>query len=94
MNINIVWHDRQFNVELASQEGKDPFLTIRGCRIASGKNGNFVSFPATKNESTGKWWNHVYASDAFSAKILELAEAERPAPSKKTSNHEDDDIPW
>lgn len=60
-----------FNVSLAS-EGKEPFLTIKGCRIADGSKGKFVSWPARKQDD-GKWWNHVYASDAFNAAVLEEA---------------------
>ncbi len=66
MHIATVWKsDKQFNVEIAAKEGAEAFLSIRGCRIVSGKDGEFVSYPAQKNESTGKWWNHVWANDKF-----------------------------
>ena len=91
----------QFNVSLASGEGKQPFLTIKGCRIVSGRDGDFVSWPATKNEKTGKWWNHVYASEAFGQAVLDAAKAQQPTDTrthaerkKPTLAEMDDDIPF
>lgn len=92
MHIGIDWHDKQFNVVLSSQEGREPFLTIKGCRIANGSKGEFVSWPATKNESTGKWWNHVYANDKFAATVLDLAKAGSPVKTKADAT--DDDLPF
>jgi DNA-binding cell septation regulator SpoVG len=71
----------QFNVSLHSKEGKDAFLTIRGCRIMDGTKGPFVSWPATKNEKTGKYWNHMVTSKEFSNAVL--AKAEESAPPKR-----------
>jgi hypothetical protein len=72
----------QFNVNLHSAEGKEPFLTVKGCRIVDGSKGRFVSWPATKNEKTGKYWSHVFASDGFATAVLQEAmkEAPKPAP--------------
>lgn len=74
----------QFNVALSAVEGREPFITIKGCRIISGANGDFVSWPATKNQSTGKYWQHVWASEAFAAAVLAEAkkgsERKRPPP--------------
>jgi DNA-binding cell septation regulator SpoVG len=66
----------QFNVELASAEGREAFLTIKGCRIMDGRNGAFVSWPATKNGD--KWWNHVYASDSFQKAVIDAVNASQP----------------
>lgn len=88
-----------FNVNLASKEGAAPFLTIKGCRIIDGSKGQFVSWPATKNEKTGKYWQHCYASEPFTAAVIEearkgftdtrtLAER-RPKPPVV-----DEDVPW
>ena len=94
MNIAIEHFDGKypsFNVNLASKEGAEPFLVIKGCRIVNGKSGDFVSFPATKNEKTGKYWNHVYANDRFSNEVLRLALAQKP----KAKPVEDDlDVPF
>lgn len=78
MNVIITWHNDQFNVELASKPGAEAFLSIKGCRIADGSKGPFVSYPATKNATTGKWWNHCWGSDAFNAVVLEKAQASKP----------------
>lgn len=81
MQIITEWQDGQypsFNLELASKEGSDPFIKIRGCKIMSGKNGEFVSYPSRKLDS-GKYWNHVYGSDAFNAAVLSEAKKTQPA---------------
>jgi DNA-binding cell septation regulator SpoVG len=87
MKIEIQWlnGDRpQFNVSLHSGPGKAAFLDIKGCRIVEGSKGQFVSWPATKNEKTGKWWNHCYGSEAFNAAVLEAALASMPKPDTRT----------
>ena len=53
MNIEITWHGDNFNIDL-SNKGKEAFLSIKGCRLVNGQDGPFVSYPAKKNESTGK----------------------------------------
>jgi hypothetical protein len=73
MHISIVWHDRSFNINLHSSEGKDAFLELKGCRIQQSQKGEFVSMPSTKNAATGKYWNHAYINQAFQVKVLELA---------------------
>jgi len=80
----------KFNVHLHSAEGKESFLTVRGCKIADGKNGPFVSWPSSKNEKTEKWWNHVVTSKGFND--LVLAEAMK-AP-KESPKAVDDDLPF
>jgi len=108
MQVNIKWFDNNgklsFNVGLTTKEGRDEFLSIKGCRIVTGKDGDFVAYPATKNENTGKWWNHVWGSDEFNSVILEKALHSRPstgmpAPTKTSSNSQnsgdfEDDIPF
>lgn len=74
MHIGIVWHNDQFNVELCGAQGREPFLTVRGCRIVNGSKGAFVSWPSRKMDN-GKYWNHCYASDAFGQAVLEAAQA-------------------
>lgn len=112
MHITIEHHAGQypsFNVNLHSKPGMDSFLSIKGCRIVSGGNGPFVSYPSRKNEQTGKYWNHVWANEGFNAEILRLAQTSappapppRPAPAPSrapvSSGFEDDfgngDIPF
>lgn len=62
-----------FNVSL-SNEGKEPFLEIKGCKIMNGSNGEFVSWPSRKKDD-GTYWNHVYASNDFNAAVLQKAKA-------------------
>ncbi len=71
----------QFNVALSSKEGVEPFITIKGARIVEGKNGPFISWPAKKMDS-GKYWNHVWCSEAFNAAVLEAAQKTAPKPTK------------
>jgi DNA-binding cell septation regulator SpoVG len=107
MHIGIEWFEGkypQFNVSLAGSPDRDPFLTIKGCRIVDGSKGQFVSWPATKNEKTGKYWSHVWGSDAFAEKVLaEALKARKPAARDESVNqsrmqqrdkHDDSDIPF
>lgn len=81
-----------FNVALSGNEGADPFLVVRGCRIVEGQKGPFVSGPATKNATTNKYWNHTYFGDKFQAHVLKLAQAAaKPAARHST---DDQDIPF
>ena len=80
MKLSIKWFDGkypQFNLMIASQEGKDPFIEVKGCRIVSGSDGEFVSGPSTKG-ATGKYWNHIFMSKEFSEVVLRLAKATQP----------------
>lgn len=83
MKVSVQWYDKQFNVLLASGEGKEPFLTIKGCRIVEGNKGEFVSWPARKMDD-GKWWNHVYSSEAFGQAVIEEAKKSKPAQDTRT----------
>jgi len=85
MEIRIKWFDGerpQFNVQLASGPGKEEFLSIKACRIVDGSKGPFVSWPATKGTSD-KYWQHVWASEAFAAAVLEKAQEAMPKPASK-----------
>jgi DNA-binding cell septation regulator SpoVG len=103
MEISVKWFAGQypsFNLILATAPGKDPFLEVKGCRIVDGKNGQFVSWPATKKDD-GKYWNHVYASDLFADVVRSKAQEAMPkaAPAKRQAapaggGGGDDDIPF
>lgn len=93
MHITIEHHDKSFNVNLHSKEGAEAFLSIKGCRIAESSKGPFVSYPAKKNESTGKWWNHVWASEKFNEVVLREAQRAQMKPAKRQTE-EDSDIPF
>lgn len=100
MHISIEHHNDQFNICLHSQEGRDAFLVIKGCRLKDSEKGRFISFPARKLDS-GKWWNHVYASEAFQGQILKALDASKPqapqrthAQMKRGSMDDDSDVPF
>jgi DNA-binding cell septation regulator SpoVG len=95
VEIRIDWHNDQFNVQLASKPGEDEFLSIKGCRIVDGAKGAFVSWPATKNTASNKWWSHVWASDKFAAVVLSKAQETMPSrrPAGQRPARQDDDAP-
>ena len=94
MRITIEHHDTSFNVILSTRDNGEPFLTIKGCRVVDGSKGKFVSWPARKMDS-GKWWNHVYASDAFNEAVLREALKSEPPPKKtpRAAEVDDDGLP-
>ena len=94
MEITIEHHDKSFNVNLHSKEGAEAFLSIKGCRIASGSKGDFVSYPATKNDRTDKWWNHVWGSEKFNDAVLKKAQQAKPKQTKGHPDDDDGDIPF
>lgn len=92
MNIGIELRERDFNVTLTTPGGKEPFLTIKGCRIVKGQDGDFVSWPAKKLDS-GKWFNYVYASRPFGEVVLrEYTKAQ--AQQGRKADVPADDVPW
>lgn len=101
MHVSIEHHDGKypsFNVQLASKEGAEPFLIIKGCRVMSGSKGEFISWPATK-KGDGNYWNHCYATDKFNAHVLQCVHASKPPKAApKAAPHsvapDADDIPF
>lgn len=79
MHIQIEHHDKSFNIALASKEGKEPFLVLKGCRIVDGQKGRFVSVPSKKLDS-GKYWNHAYISEQFQLAVIDAYDASAPKP--------------
>jgi hypothetical protein len=99
MNIEIEWHSDQFNINLASKPGVEAFISIKGCRLVDGNDGQFIGYPATKNTNTNKWWRHVWGSDKFNAAVLEKVLATQPrqnsAPRGRRQAEDDgEDIPF
>ena len=95
MKISIEHHNDQFNVLLSSREGAEPFITVKGCRIASGSKGEFLSWPARKQDN-GRWWSHVWGSDAFNAAVLAEAKKTAPQPVARATRAVDpaEDVPF
>ena len=67
---------------VGSQNGDLVFFTLElngvsiyNCRVATGKNGDFISWPQTKGKD-GNYYNNVYASlsDEDSNKIIALVQ--------------------
>lgn len=50
-------------------------ITIYGCKVVEGKNGDFISFPSHKGKD-GKYYNHAYIklSDEAAADIIAQVE--------------------
>ncbi len=104
MHVTIKWFEGKypsFNVGIASKEGQEPFLEVKGCKIMNGSDGEFVSWPSTKSDRTGKYWNHCYASKKFAAHVLEKAKEEQPKEAPKGKQEKrgsfdvmEDDIPF
>lgn len=101
MEVNIEWKPGKypsFNILLSTAPGKDPFITIRGCQIKSGQKGEFISYPARKQDD-GKYFNYIYGADVFNRVVIEKAHAPKPVeskPSKSGSGFDDmdSDVPF
>lgn len=91
MHIAIEHHRDTFNIALSSSPEKQAFLVIKGCRIKDGSKGRFISFPARKMDD-GKWWNHVWANEAFTVAVLRAHDDSQPTQHKRGTD--DDDVPF
>jgi hypothetical protein len=96
MHITVKWFNDSFNINLHSKEGVDEFLSIKGCRIKSHDGKEFISFPSTKNEKTGKYWNHAWGSDKFQAAVISEAKKSIPSAGKRDGGVTEmaDDVPF
>lgn len=96
MHLSIEHHGDQFNINLASKEGQEAFISIKGCRVVNGSKGQFVSYPATKNQTTGKFWNHVWGSEKFGIAVMQAYHASKPKEPQRQQRQApdaDDDLP-
>lgn len=100
MKLTAKWFDGKypsFNLDIASSEGREPFLTIKDCKIIEGPKGAFVGWPSRKDDN-GKWWRHVYASEGFQVAVIEEARKTQPSgkPAAKPAARpvDDDEIPF
>ena len=84
MKITTTWFTDNFNVDLSSSEGKEPFLSIKMCRIVSGKNGDFIGWPSSKKANGDGYWKHVWGSEAFVQAVLEEAKKSQPSRDTRT----------
>lgn len=100
MHFSVKWFDGKypsFNLSFHKKEGDKEFFSVKSCRIASGSNGEFVSYPSQKKDD-GKYWNHAWGDDAFNAYVLKLANDSRPSrndtPQQSKSADFEDSIPF
>lgn len=97
MEINIKWFETkfgpQFNIGLSSKSGAEEFLSIKGCQIKTGANGEFISYPAQKKED-GTYWKHVWASEGFNTAVLEKANQTKNATRPNAKVADDADLPF
>lgn len=96
MPIIIKHHDGErpsFDVGIAKTGVSEPYITIKGCRVVDGQKGRFISWPAKKLDS-GKYWNHVYATEDFVRAVLQAHDESRPKLKAAPPQPDDDDIPF
>jgi len=86
---------KTFGVGFCKEAGQEPFFVMKGCRLANGANGPFVSGPSTKMDD-GKWFNYSYFDKKFSEYVTGLAQkAVEAAPAApKAQAAASDDIPF
>lgn len=99
MDVSVEWREGKwptFKVILRAKPGADPFLEIKDCKLVDGSKGTFVSYPARKDEKSGKWWPYLYGGEAFNAHVVKLAQAALPGTARGVSRKEssDDEIPF
>lgn len=86
-----------YNVNLASKEGQDPFLSIKSVQRKQTKDGkDFVAYPQQKTDKG--YWKHVWGSDKFNDAVLAaMDEADKDAPKatkKQGPAIDESDIPF
>jgi hypothetical protein len=95
MHISVKWFGESFNVNLHSKAGAEEFLSVKGCRIKDHDGKQFLAFPSSKNEKTGKWWNHAWGNEAFQSEVIRIAKATKgEAKSARDVSDIEDDIPF
>lgn len=77
------------------KKGEDkPFLVVKGCKIANGQNGQFLSGPSAKMDS-GEWINYLFMTKEFGGYIsglaLEVMQPKKPESSKRDYS---EDVPF
>ena len=61
---------KTFGVALV--KGDKVLLVVKGCKLANGSNGQFVSGPSAKMDD-GTWFNYLFMDKAFSDYVTKLA---------------------
>lgn len=63
---------------LALTKGDKVLMVVKGCKLVSGQNGQFVSGPSTKMDD-GKWFNYLFMDKQFGDYVSKLAIEAMPA---------------
>lgn len=86
---------KTFSVEFRFKDAdaEYPDFAIKGCKLADGKDGQFVSGPSAKMDD-GKWFNYTFFGKGLSEYIVKEANKTMKQESKKTTQTEEDDIPF
>ena len=95
MEIKIKWSESGKTFSVSLDAGKGDFLSIKGCRIVNGNDGDFIGWPATKLD-TGEWLRYALANEAFSSAVLKKAKETSPGRQevKRKTDEFNDDIPF
>lgn len=80
---------------VALTKGDKVLMVVKGCRLANGSNGQFVSGPSSKMDD-GKWFNYLYMDKQFSDYVTGLAiEAmDKPVPKSARDEELESDLPF
>jgi DNA-binding cell septation regulator SpoVG len=86
-----------YTVSLASSPGKEPFMSIKDCKLIEGSKGAFVGFPSRKDDKD-KWWPMVWANDAFQVEVVKAMRASttdtRTLSERRPKPPEEDSVPF
>ena len=95
VSIEVSKSGKTFGVAIHKSSSDKPFMVIKGCRLAYGQNGPFVSGPSTKMDD-GKWFNYLFMDKAFGDYATKLAVEAMPDQDTTQSNASttSDDIPF
>lgn len=58
-NVFVGKYGTKFNLVLQLENGA--MVTIYGCRVIEGREGDFIGWPCRKDKN-GNYWNHVYVN--------------------------------
>lgn len=58
-NVFVGKYGTKFNLVLQLENGA--LVTIYGCRVVEGREGDFIGWPSYKDKN-GEYWNHVYVN--------------------------------
>lgn len=80
-NVFVGKYGTKFNLVLRPEKN-DAQVTIYGCRVVEGLNGDFIGWPSRKDKN-GNYWNHVYVDIAPEDVAEILAEVQAQADTAK-----------